>query len=128
MNKNKLFSRKDEKQLAMLGIPCEVALGQVENFRKGFPYLDITKPATVGQGIIRLESHELDKLIGDFDGYKGKLTKFVPASGAATRMFKYLFEFIDDYPKKKEACFNEKGFNSIHYFFEPITKFAFFND
>ena len=109
----------------MLGIPCEVALGQVENFRKGFPYLDITKPATVGQGIIRLESHELDKLIGDFDGYKGKLTKFVPASGAATRMFKYLFEFIDDYPKKKEACFNEKGFNSIHYFFEHITKFAF---
>lgn len=128
MNKNKLFSRKDKKQLAMLGIPCEVALGQVENFRKGFPYLDITKPATVGQGIIRLESHELDKFIGDFDGYKGKLTKFVPASGAATRMFKHLFEFIDDYPKKKEACFNDKGFNSIHYFFEHITKFAFYKD
>ncbi len=123
-----MFSKKDHEQLAEIGITSESVMEQISNFKKGFPYLDIKKPATVGDGIIRLENDEVDDLIEVFKGYEGKRIKFVPASGAATRMFKHLFEFIEEYPKKMDECFRDKGFNSIYYFFDNIKKFAFYED
>ncbi len=123
-----MFTENDLQQLAQQGVSHEMVEKQIENFRKGFPFLDIFKAATVGDGIIRLESDEVDDLVALTKGYEGSLIKFVPASGAATRMFKHLYEFMAEYPEKGQECFNDKGFNSAWYFFENIKRFAFFDD
>jgi hypothetical protein len=123
-----MFTPKDYDQLKDLGITEEIAEQQIENFKKRFPYLDIIKPAVVGDGIIRLECSEVDDLVDLFKSYEGSIKKFVPASGAATRMFKHLYEFIEEYQKKQDECFDDKGFNSIWNFFENIKKFPFYYD
>ncbi len=65
------------------------------------------------------------------DNYKDyEILKFVPASGAASRMFKQLFEFRQSYNKTKsdiELYKSDKGFNSVFNFFSNIEKFAFYN-
>lgn len=121
-----MFSPKDLEQLEKHGVSDKDAQDQLAKFQNGFPFLNIVKSATVGDGIIRLECSEVDDLVELFKGYEGSRFKFVPASGAATRMFKHLYEFLDDYPTKGEECFNDKSFNSTWYFFENIKKFAFF--
>ncbi len=123
-----MLSTKDIEQLHEIGISQEAVEQQLSNFANGFPYLDIVKPAVVGDGIIRLECSEVDDLVDLFKSYEGTLTKFVPASGAATRMFKHLYEFIDEYPERQDACFEDKGFNSMWNFFDKIKKFAFYGD
>jgi hypothetical protein len=123
-----MLTANDLEQLKANGIPQEVVEQQLANFKNGFPYLDIIKPAIVGDGIIRLECSEVEDLVDLFKSYEGNLMKFVPASGAATRMFKHLFEFLEEYPIKKDECFDDKGFNSIWYFFDNLKKFAFYDD
>ena len=122
-----MFNPIDLEQLKSHGVSTQDAQNQLDNFKAGFPYLNIVKPAKVGDGIIRLECSEVDDLVELFKGYEGSRYKFVPASGAATRMFKHLFEFLEDYPSRGEDCFNDKSFNSIWYFLEYIKNFAFFN-
>ena len=89
--------------------------------------MDIIKPATVGNGIIRLEPDEVDDFIDIYKEFDGSRVKFVPASGAATRMFKHLFEFIQEYPEKKEYSLSDKSFNSTAYLIENIQKLPFYN-
>ncbi|MDX9845795.1 MAG: DUF4301 family protein [Tenuifilaceae bacterium] len=123
-----MLLKQDLEQLKEVGISKETVEQQLDNFRKGFPFLDIIKPAVVGDGIIRLECSEVDDLVDLFRSYEGSLTKFVPASGAATRMFKHLYEFLEEYPNKQDDCFADKGFNSMWNFFENIKSFAFYDD
>lgn len=71
---------------------------QLQRFVTGFPYLTIKDAARVGAGIMRLTSAEEDAAINRWQQYLdhgGEVTKFVPASGAASRMFKALFEYVD---------------------------------
>ena len=65
---------------------------QVERFKKGFPWLDIIAPATPERGILRLSEKEADAAAGYEPAFpvRGRC-KFVPASGAASRMFKDIF-------------------------------------
>jgi len=121
-----MFTKTDIDQLANHGINNDLALQQIENFKNGFPYLRITAPATVGNGIIRLECDEVDDLIDMYKCFEGTRVKFVPASGAATRMFKHLFEFIQDFPAKGDACFSDKTFGSAYNFFNSLKKFPFY--
>jgi hypothetical protein len=122
------LSQSDIEQIAKLGINNEQIQKQIETFKKGFPFLEIIRPATVGDGIIRLSNKDLNKKIKLYNKnhhYK-KIIKFVPASGAASRMFKNLFEFISsDNPSK---MLEDKGIDSISTFFSNIQKFAFFQD
>jgi len=85
-------------QFRSKGIAREQVEEQIEYFRKGFPFLALDRPATAGDGILVLHPEELCALAGQFDAaVQGKrLLKFVPASGAASRMFKDLFEFLQD--------------------------------
>lgn len=120
-----MLTEKDYQQLENRGISKSQVESQLANFKEGFPFLNIVKPALVGDGIIKLECSEVDDLVELFKSYDGSRLKFVPASGAATRMFKHLYEFVDDYPSKGEECFDDKSFNSIWYFFENFKKFPF---
>lgn len=100
-----MLSTADLNFLASKGITEEKLNCQLERFRSGFPYLRLDASAKVGNGILRLSEEEQDKAVARWDKYLadgGDVCKFVPASGAASRMFKSLFAFVngeEDAPK-----------------------------
>lgn len=90
-----MFTEKDITAIRERGSDPEAVLTQLENFRNGFPFLQLIRPATPGDGITRLTETEIGELTRHFDESVEQgisLMKFVPASGAASRMFKSLFE------------------------------------
>lgn len=93
-----MLSNEDKAQLAERGVTPESLLEQVERFKTGFPYLKIYDSARTGEGITVLSPEEEEKAVARWDKYLsdgGDVCKFVPASGAASRMFKSLFGFVD---------------------------------
>ena len=96
MNK---FSAQDLEQLQARGISVEKAEAQLECFRNGFPELDIVAPASTKKGILAPKRAEQEEYIAAWQQYLAeghKILKFVPASGAASRMFKNLFQYLED--------------------------------
>ncbi|HEX3010403.1 MAG TPA: DUF4301 family protein [Bacteroidales bacterium] len=92
-----MLKEKDIEQLTQKGISENQVINQLDYFRKGFPVLTIAQAATIENGIKHLGEPELRDYIAlyDTERAKRKIVKFVPASGAATRMFKSLFEYLD---------------------------------
>lgn len=78
------------------GLTPEALETQLKNFREGFPFLPVTRAASCGDGIRVLDAAGIEQAAARYDRAKESLrvVKFVPASGAATRMFKDLFEFV----------------------------------
>ncbi len=83
----------DIKQIQNHGLTTDIIKQQLENFKSGFPYSDIIRPATLGDGVKPMLGDEYAQY---YDAHKDdyKIVKFVPASGAATRMFKDLYDFL----------------------------------
>lgn len=125
-----MFEQKDIIQLQAKGITPEMVETQISNFKRGFDYINLVKPATPDDGLVVLNSNETKEMAEYFDKRMKELTslKFVPASGAASRMFKSLFEFYEKLQKdiSIDELFRDKGFNSPYNFFDSIKKFAFF--
>jgi len=94
-----IFDEKDMNQMKTRGISLEKVISQIKMFKKGTPYLKLNQPCTIGNGIRSVDEDELKKLTSIFEEYApGKrLTKFVPASGAASRMFKTLLRFNNEF-------------------------------
>ena len=93
------FSAQDLEQLQSRGISVEKVEAQLECFRNGFPELDIVSPASTKKGILAPKRAEQEEYIAAWQNYltEGhKILKFVPASGAASRMFKNLFQYLED--------------------------------
>ena len=92
-----MFNEIDIKQITEHGITPERIEEQLQRFREGFPYLNISRSAVVGDGIVRLTDSETTRWSEHYRQLRNgrKIVKFVPASGAATRMFKALFEFLN---------------------------------
>ena len=92
-----MFTPQDLKQIEQHGLSVESVERQLENFRKGFPYLKIIRSARVGDGIVSISKEQSDALRAEYREAQRrlKIEKFVPASGAATRMFKDLFSFVE---------------------------------
>lgn len=124
-----MFSEKDLQQIASMGLTPEKTLQQIENFRKGFPKTKLLDAATVDNGgIIRMSDSEIMRYSSAYKSLaKGKkILKFVPASGAATRMFKDLYAFSSTY---FGVAYNfEKEFPTVKEFLQHIRTFAFFED
>ena len=99
-----MLTDKDLSYLAQKGITEDKLNAQLARFKSGFPYLRLEASAKVGEGILRLSDSEQDVAVARWDKYLadgGDVCKFVPASGAASRMFKALFSFVngnDDVP------------------------------
>ncbi|MDE7304579.1 MAG: DUF4301 family protein [Alistipes sp.] len=93
-----MFSQDDLQQIARHGLAPEAVERQIENFRRGFPSLKVVRAASPGDGVTILDEREADRAAARYDEAAGRLSvvKFVPASGAATRMFKELFEFVNE--------------------------------
>ncbi|MBR0169716.1 MAG: DUF4301 family protein [Bacteroidales bacterium] len=122
-------TEKDKEQLAQLGLTVERVQEQIDHFKKGFPKCQLDAAATIANnGIQQLDDKEIKrytKLYHTLSKDK-KILKFVPASGAATRMFKDLYTFSSTY--FGVATNFEKEFPTIKEFLENIHTFAFFND
>ncbi|MDR2938144.1 MAG: DUF4301 family protein, partial [Prevotellaceae bacterium] len=123
-----MFTSTDLKQLQSLGISQGEAEQQIENFKKGFPFLKVVNPATPPKGIIRPDEKKLDALVAIFDKFEGTLLKFTPASGAASRMFKSLFEAEEILAKGEKLDLDSKAMKPVKEFFEQLPKFAFYED
>ena len=122
-----MFTKNDLKQIAVRGISMETIEQQLNDFKNGYPYTRLQAPATKENGIRTFNEKEIHELITNFDRTAKdlKLVKFVPASGAATRMFKHLFEFQEQADK---SILDDADFNSTGYFFRNLNKFAFYDD
>ena len=119
-----MLSQEDLKQIALKGITEQQIETQLEEFKTGFPFLKLEAAAAIGKGIIAPDGAERGRLIAIWDAYKacGKtIVKFVPASGAASRMFKDMFAFVDADYDVPTTDFEKKYFDNIH-------KFAFFDE
>ena len=113
-----MLTSSDLTQLEKRGIsPAEVEK-QIAYFKNGFPWMTLFKAATPGEGVIQLTLEQVEEMGRKFDELKSQLQilKMVPASGAATRMFKSLFEHLQEGEGNKES----------KVFFEQLEKFAFY--
>lgn len=118
-----MFSKEDIQQIEQKGMSVAQVEAQLESFRKGFGYLKLKGAASVGNGILAPTDDEAEAYIQAWSDYKAEghdIAKFVPASGAASRMFKNLFEFLDS-----DSTVPTTDFEKI--FFAHIHSFAFFD-
>ena len=118
-----MLTQNDLELLSLKGINVAQIEEQLSFFEKGFPYLPIVASASVEKGIMYISEPEQSSYLDEWNVYLEKdkrILKFVPASGAASRMFKDLFEFIDAGYDVPVSTFEKK-------FFEGIKKFAFYN-
>ncbi|MCL1942219.1 MAG: DUF4301 family protein [Candidatus Azobacteroides sp.] len=119
-----MFTSSDLELLAEKGISPEKVRVQLKNFDQGFPFLEIISSASVEKGIRVIEKEEQQAYLQEWEDYLSRnkhVVKFVPASGAASRMFKDLFEFAESGKTGPETSFERQ-------FFDNIRKFAFFQD
>ena len=115
-----MFTQKDLTQLNARGMNPATAEEQLEAFRNGFPYLAIDRAAVVGDGIRKLDPEKAAELAVMYGKSVCRLTveKFVPASGAASRMFKELYEYVGE----------RKASAAVEAVLSGLEKFAFYED
>lgn len=118
-----MLSEQDLKQISQRGISEEQINNQLNQFKTGFPFLRLEGAAAVGRGIVAPTDEERKQYVSAWQEYlKGegrRVVKFVPASGAASRMFKNMFAFVDADYDEPTTDFEKK-------FFSEIEKFAFY--
>ena len=125
------FSAHNFVQLLNHGIPLEVLDKQLAILKQGTTKIQLVRPATKGDGILVLSEEQLQLAVLNFDHKKGgfKFKKFVPASGAASRMFKFLNQFLSDFKPENEtinAYINRSGNTELAVFLAGIEKFPFY--
>lgn len=125
-----MYTEKDLEQFKSLGIDPKEIDSQIESYKNGFPYLDIKRAASCEDGIRCLTEEEIEKYVQKFDQQSSQIdiVKFVPASGAASRMFKDLFVYVE---KSKEAQSQNQKFDDKNTpgkkFIDNIDRFAFYD-
>ncbi len=123
-----MFTKEEIQQIVYHGIPVEKAEKQIEFFTTGFPSLTLLRPAKTGDGIIRFSEHQAEHFAALFDANASRMNmmKFVPASGAATRMFKQLYAFHEALKMKSfRDIMNDDTYKDALTFFQHIDDFAF---
>lgn len=129
-----MFSQEDLTQFEQIGISAAIVEKQLLRMKNGFPHLQIVAPATPRNGIIRLSANALEQysIFADEKLSNKVVAKFVPASGAASRMFKMLYTALDQlsvpgYDLEK-IMGKKEDFYSFANFISNISRFGFFND
>ncbi|RYG29086.1 MAG: DUF4301 family protein, partial [Chitinophagaceae bacterium] len=120
----------DLDQILEHGIPVPEVIRQLGVFSSGIPKTMLDRPATVNDGILRFSDAEFEKAAQFFDVHKSglKLKKFVPASGAASRMFKFLLVFLNEFDIAKDTInsyVNRHKASDLSLFISAKEKFSF---
>lgn len=121
------FSDADLIQIKKHGLTLEEVNQQLEYFIKGFPYVSLLKEATIGNGIRQYNEKQAENLIKLYKDSKDEysITKFVPASGAATRMMKDFYSFLSEYIDEDSTPII--NFSSVKHAIDNINNFAFYD-
>lgn len=119
-----MITPQDKDLLVKKGISEEQIAEQLACFEKGFPFLKLYAAASVENGILAPDAEVQKTYLDAWEAYTQTdktVVKFVPASGAASRMFKNMFEFLGADYNVPQTDFEKK-------FFEKIEHFAFYDD
>ena len=114
-----MLTHEDKELLAKKGISEAQIAEQLACFEKGFPFLKLSAAASIGNGILNPDAAEQQQYMQAWDAYlqgDKKIVKFVPASGAASRMFKNMFEFLGADYDVPTTDFEKKFFDHVHSF------------
>lgn len=127
------FSSLDFVQIQKHGVFLENIQNQLNFFKNGIDKAFLTAPGTILNGILKLSEANFQDKVNFFDTHKSalKLKNFVPASGAATRMFMFLSAFLNEFDIEKEsinAYINRKKDTELSLFIVGMDKFPFFKE
>jgi len=128
-----MFSEKDIIQIEKKGITIDKVETQIQLFKRGLPYVNLKETATISHGIMKVSNAKKQHFINLFDAKRKDISivKFVPASGAATRMFKFLFQFLKDYKPEEESInsyINQNKAKDLSVFLVGFEKTPFYYD
>ncbi|MBP3439872.1 MAG: DUF4301 family protein [Tidjanibacter sp.] len=124
-----MFTPEDLLQIEQHGLSKEAVERQIENFRNGFPFLRIVRSARVGDGILAIGEEQAAQYRAEYRAVQDekKIEKFVPASGAATRMFKDLFAYVESgvmNPTVEKLASNMDKFPFVEELFSKVSREA----
>lgn len=125
------FTRRDIRQIEEKGISKKMVEDQIRTFIQGVPNVSLYAPAIIGDGILKIPAANEKDYIRKFEDAKPSLSliKFVPASGAASRMFKMLFGFLEEFTPEAESYaeyLQRTKDKAIEKFFERASDFPFY--
>ena len=127
-----MFNENDINQITSKSLSIEDIEKQISYFKRGFPFIKLKAAAIPGNGLKTYKEPEIIELAAFYDKkYKDhEIIKFVPASGAASRMFKHLFEFSEKLVDVKdiEQFITDEKYKPVFQFFSKLKSFAFYND
>ena len=127
-----MLTNSDLQQIELHGLSPKIVKRQLDTFVRGIPFSNVVTAASVGNGIEVISDENQKKLAGLFEERKDTLdlVKFVPASGAATRMFKFLHQFLVDYNPEEQnlrTFLKEGNHVELETFLKSLKDFAFVN-
>lgn len=128
-----MFNESDREQILAHQLTVETLTKQAEKFKAGFPPAVLQDAAIVGNGILKPDTSAVEEHIRFYESNLGnfEIVKFVPASGAATRMFKDLFAFVSSYrgtEEDYEKMTQDQNQGSVFTFFKELANFAFYQE
>ena len=126
------FSKEDVSQIEEKGLTTDEVKRQIAIFERGNVVMNVREAATIRNGITSFSEEEMDQLSGLYESEKDDLEvlKFVPASGAATRMFKAFYQFLDEYDPEKESVeeyTEKKNDEKLEMFFNRMEQLPFYD-
>ncbi|MCC5936589.1 MAG: DUF4301 family protein [Lunatimonas sp.] len=119
-----MLTTEQKDQITRQGMNLQLVEEQIQNFKNGFPPLEIQAAASIGDGIQLLDEASLKTCLETYESKspQKKIVKFVPASGAASRMFKDLFSYLE----KGGSDLSNDAFTAT--FIQKLADFAFYED
>ena len=125
------FTKENIKQIKRKGLSVKKVNAQMQLFITGVPFISLKEAATIGNGILKLNNKEEESLISYFNAKRDAISiiKFVPASGASTRMFKFLFTFIKEFNSNSETInsyINRKKDSELSIFIVGLKTLPFY--
>ena len=126
------LSKADIEQFRKHGLTPENIHQQLKIFSEGIPFVKIVKAGSIGNGIESISEVDQNRLVEfyELNNQKKEIVKFVPASGAATRMFQFLFMFLNEFNPNEtsfENYINKKENKLLETFIKSLKDFAFFS-
>jgi len=127
------FTTSDIAQILEKGLSLKEIENQIAIFKRGNKAVKILAAATPGEGIAQVDSKQAERLISIYEDLKHniKILNFIPASGAATRMFKELYVFLEDFDPKNDSILEFLEVNKskkLNGFFNNIEKLPFYEE
>ncbi|NND87741.1 MAG: DUF4301 family protein [Flavobacteriaceae bacterium] len=128
-----MLTESDLKQIQDHGLTVDDVVKQLQTYNKGISKTPIITPASIDNGICKLDREQQQYFVDYYDQHKVKkdIVKFVPASGAATRMFKFLHSFLKDYDPASEtlkAYLKRTEDHQLKQFLDSLKELPFVNE